>query len=439
MGLSLQSLFQPLNDFFLDRFQTDATEKAVFRFDKFGSVLSDDDFIDPSNPEGGYSGALATEKFSSLTNRIPLETNDELSVVLSGDSIDGAYLDLLGPALPHVPENVDEPTKQAFADAFNTIKADAVKRWNNVTLESSSGLMLKYKPSVATPEDWYDSSKKDAWTSQSFDIDQPASTPADGANQLWKLKLSDAAINQVLELPQGPAATPNPPTRVLEMRRAPPILDAALAARAAGVLNARIAEPSPARVTPLTATRVPVRLDQNAEAEKADAPATGYAVHDIYLRQFQALNVRDRLLLNQFLGENAPSAPVETNSIHVSFDYCLVGIQRPWYADSFVNQPTWWIPGIPQGSATASDAFALLPIGVVAIRNLVIEANWTVADLESASTATDFGPFTITSGIVNGKLVHPGLQTIGWLLQRMPPLPPNDPPGTPTPDGGNSP
>jgi len=41
--------------------------------------------------------------------------------------------------------------------------------------------------------------------------------------------------------------------------------------------------------------------------------------------------------------------------------------------------------------------------------------------------ATDFGPFKVDSGIVNNSLSHAGIQVVGWLLQHMPPLPPNDP------------
>ena len=33
----------------------------------------------------------------------------------------------------------------------------------------------------------------------------------------------------------------------------------------------------------------------------------------------------------------------------------------------------------------------------------------------------------VDSGIVNNSLSHAGIQVVGWLLQHMPPLPPNDP------------
>jgi hypothetical protein len=70
----------------------------------------------------------------------------------------------------------------------------------------------------------------------------------------------------------------------------------------------------------------------------------------------------------------------------------------------------------------------VLPIAFVAIKELSIEANWSETDIEISKNATDFGPFEVDSQIINNKLSHEGIQIIGWLLQKMPDLPPNDPP-----------
>src|SRR5262249_41050578 len=151
----------------------------------------------------------------------------------------------------------------------------------------------------------------------------------------------------------APATGADGATRILALRRAPPVLDATLVARAAGVRNLQIERPASVRVAPAAAV-----------------PGGGLAVNDKPAGPVRALNIKDRLLVSEFIGENAPTAPVEANGISVAFEYCLVGIQRPWYADAFINQRTWWIPGIPKGTATATGGFTLLPIGVVAIRKL---------------------------------------------------------------------
>src|SRR5262249_15621190 len=50
MALSLESIYKPLNDFFLNRFGTTPDSPVCFRFDKINSDLSDADCIDPQLP-----------------------------------------------------------------------------------------------------------------------------------------------------------------------------------------------------------------------------------------------------------------------------------------------------------------------------------------------------------------------------------------------------
>src|SRR5215218_1444143 len=268
MALTLESIYRPLNDFFLNRFHFEDGGQLLFRFDKFGSVISHDDFIDDHRPELGYLPALAEEKFSDLVNHIPIDTGDGTSIVLSEALIDSAYFyRLLSPSLPHVPAGADEASKQGIIDSFSLLKTDCLKVWNSIKLESASGLMLQYKPALATPEDWYDRSRDESWTHQSFDV----------------------------------AAAPAPP------------------------------EPEPA---PAAVSLAEVGLDPPHLA--------GDVLHRAYLRQFRELDVSRRILVKQYIDGNAPTEPVGTDSISISFDYCLVRIRRPWYRDVFVNQRSWW-------------------------------------------------------------------------------------------------
>jgi hypothetical protein len=61
-------------------------------------------------------------------------------------------------------------------------------------------------------------------------------------------------------------------------------------------------------------------------------------------------------------------------------------------------------------------------------RNLVIERARIEDDIAAASDADAFGPFAVSGHMVSGKLSHPGIQTVGWILQWVLPVPPNDPP-----------
>ena len=133
MGLSLGSVYRPLNDFFLERFGTPGGSPVAFRFDKFGSGLSDEDFTDAGHPELGLLPALAQEKFSELVNRVPVDAGDGINVILAEESVDGTYYDrLLNPSLPYVGNGTDETARQALVDGFNALKARAKRVWDSV-------------------------------------------------------------------------------------------------------------------------------------------------------------------------------------------------------------------------------------------------------------------------------------------------------------------
>ena len=162
-----------------------------------------------------------------------------------------------------------------------------------------------------------------------------------------------------------------------------------------------------------------------------DATAATFAMHDDVRKQISGLDLSQRLLIKQFLVPQAPTQPTTTPSVSITFEYCLIRITRPWLVDAFINNGLWCLPDVAKGQLTAPNKFGatlpLLPIAAVAVRNLSISGNWTTEDVGAAAISTDFGPFKVDGAIVNNSLSHAGIQIIGWLLQRMPPLPPNDP------------
>ena len=143
------------------------------------------------------------------------------------------------------------------------------------------------------------------------------------------------------------------------------------------------------------------------------------------------MSVSKVLLVSRFIDNNATTETAKTKSMSISFDYCLVKIRRPWFVDAFMNDKSWYVPNVPLGQVTSRGpiSMSLMPIGLVAIRNLKIESNnWDPEDVTNASVATQFGPFKVAGSIENNTLSTTGLQIIGWVLQKMPDLPPNDPP-----------
>jgi hypothetical protein len=437
MALSLDSIHQPLNDFFLNHFKTDAGSPVVFRFDKFGSVLSDADFIDPKLPDSGYSADVATEKFSDLVNYVPIEDPDGLNISISQRRIDEVYEGLLYPALAFIRQGADDQTKESIRTSFDTLKSEAQKFFETIHAESSTGFTFAFKPSLASPRDWYDKTKKDNWTTHSFNITEPAtSTPVNSGPrfQLWRKKIDDATMAQLV-----PSAAN---AQLVEPARLATTLLVAHPTRPVqttpSVVNASFRSARPlmaARFNPVTAARVaPTNIrDHRASANTA---AVRFDLGKVYLRQASTIPVNEKIAVLQYIKCNAPTQPATTNNISVSFDYCVVNISRPWYRQGFVNDTSWFIPGKTKGELTApvdhGANLILLPVAAVAIKKLSIWAQWPAADIANSQEATEFGPFKVDSGIVNNALSHEGLQIIGWLLERMPNLPPNDPPKSPS-------
>jgi hypothetical protein len=367
-------------------------------------------------------------------NHIPVDAGDGINISLSADSIDTTYFyRLLTPSIPYFPVGIDDNAKQATITAFSSIKADSLKVWEQVKAESITGLMLQYMPSLATPEKWYDKSNREGWSSSSFQITETSSEPPTSpSTQLWKLKLNDAVMLQALQLPaeEQPHAELNIASRVMELKEtgvarplAAVVRDHRSSATAASIARPLVAEVRDHRSS---ATEVGV-----VSPSSSSALSNSFALHSTFIQQSKALSVSKRLLVNQYLINNAITEPARTSSLSISFDYCLVKIRRPWYVDAFINDRSWYVPNVSKGQVTSSGPINMssMPIGFVAIRNMNIESNnWAPEDVTNASVATQFGPFKVAGSIVNNKLSMPGLQIIGWLLQKMPELPPNDPP-----------
>jgi hypothetical protein len=296
--------------------------------------------------------------------------------------------------------------------------------------------MLAFKPSLATPVNWYDKSHAEAWTNHIFKItENNAAPPVGPPSQLWRLRLSDAAMKTILKLPEPTPSAPGPAPMNLAARALEVRAISTTAGTAGGIQH--VSGPVEGIDHPLVpAAAATLRVNRIGPVESIGTAAPGpqmIDLHAAFVQQYHQLDVGRRLELTQFVGNSAPTQPVKTNSLAISFDYCLVNIRRPWLVDVFVNDRSWCIPNEGKGQVNAigqAGNLSTLPIGFVAIRNLNIEANWVADDVASSSAATDFGPFKVSGEISNNKLSHPGLQIIGWLLQKMPDVPPNDPPAT---------
>jgi hypothetical protein len=429
MAISLDAIYQPVNKFFLQKFGQGDGASVFFRFAELPVKFYDSDFVVLQHPEWGPSPALATEQLSDVVDKVTRLDPNGHGVWLDPPRISDLYHDeILGPSLPFIPAGADADAKQAVIDTFSQIKSDAVSRWENCKAASLINNGTEFRPSSATPHDWWNPADPDVWTPQEFQIQGAATvTPGQPPNQLLRMKISDSVLRPILLSHVDPVAVPvtSPVVATNRMTLSQP---------------ATLSEPTRMMARPMFAATLAgapprpqvamIRPTMEA-ATVVNAPsAPSVAMHTELIARSYAMPVSQRIEMQSMLSQNAPTQAVDVTDVTISFDYCLVTVARPWIQTSFLDNKSWFISGQRKGSLSANDGHGVpaLPAGLIALKNLRIKGPWTPADISNLEQSDQFGPFLIDSKVVDGAIGHAGIQIVGWILQDVPDLPPVDDP-----------
>lgn len=433
MAISLDAIYQPLNHFFLQKFGQPEGAPISFRFAQIPVGFYDSDFVPLSNPGFGPSPALATEQLSNMVDGVTRLDPSGRGVWLDTPRISNLYHDeILGPSLPFLPADADADAKQVVIDSFSQIKSDAISHWENCKAQSLLVNGSQFRPCSAKPQAWWNKADPGVWTPQEFQIQGAATTtpttPDQPPNQLLRLKVSDSVLQPILASHVNLAGPPPSPRFALApnvsmvsrsvMLSQPTLLVARPMFTATLARTATVAQAQPATTM---SVREPIMM-------VAASPATSVAMHTELLTRSAVIPVRERMELQTMLTQVAPTQTVAVTDVTISFDYCLVTVDRPWMHTAFLDNKSWFIPGQPSGKLSANDGHGVpaLPAGFVALKNLQIKGPWTPADITNLEQSIQFGPFLIDSTVVAGAIGHAGIQIVGWILQDMPDLAPAD-------------
>jgi hypothetical protein len=142
----------------------------------------------------------------------------------------------------------------------------------------------------------------------------------------------------------------------------------------------------------------------------------------------------------------------ETKDLRISYEYTLVTIARPWITFNLLGTQGWNLQNlyakgkISNGTKAGQEnsAMPILPTGFVAVRNVVISAQWSKADLDfikktvAAGGDIGIGPFKIggsyassktsesfKSAFAGNKIQIPGVHVLCWIGQITRLTPPN--------------
>ena len=313
-----------------------------------------------------------------------------------------------------------EPSSAASLVTFTDFKSRAQKAYQG-TIGSFDG-PTPYLPTYPTPVDWYDLSNAANWQSYSYDASAKAPAPAPVAPNVrmqWRIvpqEMRPLILQQRNQ--EGPPA-PGGVRHPMFMR------ETMVSNQAAGV---RAAEPA-AQVMPMRARMVSNQAIATHVVEPAAASPQLSPVTSIKEVRFTGL----RSVAS--IATQTQSQPVETPKFTMSFDYCLVRLRRPWLSGDLLATPGWYVPGAHGGDYASgppanTGAFAVIPTAFIAVKNLVIDANWSDSDVAARANAAAFGPFSLLGPPTDDKnsVRNPGIQVIAWICSVQPQLPPDTDP-----------
>ena len=415
-----------------------------------GISLSPADFKRTDNPSEPYDASCAEETVSMLANIAPSCSGVQFSN--SGYEIDDLYQILILGAMIQG----GDPNSMATNPAYKLF-SDAQYELAQAQRGSLRDPSVLYLPCKATPVDWYSEAAAQYWPTLSLSATQvkPAN-PSSTFMQRGGQKLISKGLLQTL-----------PPVRELPAIKGQ--LDLQLKARSrrtdlprpltAGATLRPIDVASTRAISAATATRSTPRalslhdgeVARNLVSVSAD-PAFKKLLHPTPLASrlgsLDRLNIdprkldvlpgksvalRDRLLVRDLLSQQLNPVPISpaTEGFSVSFKYCMVNLTRSWLKLALLNTKNWYLFGTTGGEYSRGSLdnnpgmFPMLSTSFIAIRDLVIKANWSPQDLDAAKQAKYLGPFDIGSGSISqNTITAKGLQIIAWQSRLTPMLPP---------------
>jgi len=290
-----------------------------------------------------------------------------------------------------------------------------VKVYGQSWLESTQGMRAVW-PNNPIPSDWYDKTKHDSWAPYSVTVTESTTAPPPGPpSPIFRMKLSDESVRTLLQLP----STGAPPAGALATKA----LSMATAAKPASFAASALPAGGAVRMAAMAA---PIALPARNLA--AADTASSAVLHAQLVQEYAGLSMKNKVAVGQFVASAAPTQPATTKSVSLAFEYCKVDIKRPWYIDAFISDKSWFVPTVAKGELNSENpGMSLLPIALVAVQNLAINASWTAQDVANAKVSDGFGPFKVTFDSQSMSLTHIGVQIVGWVVEKLPQLPPNDP------------
>lgn len=429
---------------------TDADRSVIFQMAWPGFSLAPSDFKRSESPSDPYDPDVAKEAFSQVANIAPVFNMTRYEN--SGCEVDDLYEILISSAIPSgatLETLENNPTYKLFSDA----QYEFLNARRGVHDDPNAF----YYPCTATPSNWYDEAAAPFWPTLNIKpTEVRPTTPTSSfvkagglvlANQgVWKLRPTSNNANAIKMHIQNAIIGRTQPVTLTQPGIPVTLTTKPLTKHAVAALRSAVPIDS-------VITRTPMFVDDlRAERKrtlftKKNIPVTVYTkfnlgtqIQSIDLTQKKpnlgSLGITNRFVLQDQINQKLPTKPPSTtDGFSISFKFCRVNIDRPWFKLALLSTRNWYMFGTNVGGYSTGTTqnnpgmFPLLPTSFIAIRDLKITANWSQEDSQNLGEAVAFGLFDIRdSTLISNTLEVRGLQIIGWISRLMPELPPMSPP-----------
>ncbi|MEO0707899.1 MAG: hypothetical protein AAF050_19845 [Cyanobacteria bacterium J06649_5] len=473
MADNILDLMETVHQHFLTLYQQssdDSADTEVFlAFEPIGRSIDLDSY--KLNPEDdAFFPAKATEELTELTDDIPIINADVF--YRTDKSVEETYGSfILQGATAGTPD-------QGEIDLFNHRKAASKQTFEDTKLGKFSQTGIQYRPAYAKPQDWYDPSQTGNWTTYSYNMSSEQSSSSgkppkrpqkpSGPRRFWKIKdRPDVQRWQWQVLPQDLTPVLTQPQVIKKVSLSPTVVNEAVKAGLNQKISAELAKPQRTNpkavgrlrrsararsrptqtVSPLATQKISsavlseVTAHQLKQAPKANAVTQ--VVSPAILNNIQqqiahpALSAQAEIKLSSavqastmaVLLDSTHAQSVKSETLKISFQYCLVNVDRPWFSHTLLQMKGWYVPGYEAGELSTGTLdndglFPALPISFIVIKDLTI-SGWSQSEHEEVKKSVSLGPFSLVDRKIEGtSLTWSGLQVIGWVLQVMPMMPP---------------
>jgi hypothetical protein len=397
MPNSISDVMSALEELLLEHFKTIDTGDAgqPFLAFEFGTPIPDETFRNPADVSK-YSPALALEYLSHRANAVP-SIQDRLFVETT-NTVEGAYEILL---------RGSTPVDAANTELLGAIKRSAAAAFDEV-LQAATGTSQRFRPTFCDPANWYDQSVTSNWTPIKISRqDNPPPQPLVSPH-LWQWKLAPVELRPRL----GQTASLATMRSIAAIQAAP-----TASASATPIASHQVRR----------ATLAPVR------------PAAGQIAVRSRLGQFLQPNVLIAAVVAPLPPPPLPPPPplVGGDEFSIDVETSILKLRRPWLSDGLLNLNGWFVPSAPKGSFSAGAGagnqgiLPVLPVACVLIRNLTIHARWSEEDRDNLESSTHLGPFGLQGRNFDhnsATLTVAGMQSVAWICDPLPLLPPADAP-----------